>query len=150
MKNTVLFKIKRLLIQQVSQNIKQSVTCSHLLIHSLWISFFTFNSFILTTLTHRRWSLTRFDNFKVSSKDALSVLLRTSGNLGILNISCSMVGINTPASAASLNARVSEANGLYVTLLRFYDDQHIGVILFILPQTKMIKPPCEDPSLKLA
>ena len=81
-----------------------------------------------------------------SPRDALSVLQKTSGNLCNLNISCSMVAINTPAPAASLNTRVSEANGLFVILSIFFDDQHIGAIL---SETKMIKPPCEDPSSQL-
>ena len=73
---------------------------------------------------------------------------RISGNLGSVNISCSMEDINTPNSGASLNTRVSEANGLFIIM--FFNDQHIRAILLILPQTKMIKLPCEDPSSKQA
>ena len=53
-----------------------------------------------------------------------SVLQRTSGSLGNLNVSYSMAAINIPASKASLNTRVSEANGLFVTWSSFFDDQH--------------------------
>ena len=42
-------------------------------------------SFTLATLVFRHWSHTRFDNFKVSTRDALSVLQRTSCNLGSLD-----------------------------------------------------------------
>ena len=120
------------------------------LIHSFWISFFAIISFTLATSTLRCWSLTSFDDFKVSTKDTLSVLRRTSDYPGSLNISCSVAAINKPASGASLNTKVYEANGLFVTLSSFFDDQHIEAILFILPQTKMIKPPWENPSSKLA
>ena len=120
--------------EEASTFVSQSATSSHLLIHSLWISFFAIISFTLAPPTLRHQSLTRFDDFKVSTRDTLSVLQKTSGNLGSLNISCSMAAINTPASAALLNTRDFEANGLFVTLSSFFDDQHIGPILFILPQ----------------
>ena len=114
---------------------RQSVSCSHLLVHSVWISF-AIISFTLVTSTLKRQSLTRFDDFKVSTRDALSVLQRTSGNLGSLNISWCMVAINTSTSAAPLNTTVSEANGVLVTLSSFFDDQHIGAIFFLLPQPR--------------
>ena len=69
-----------------------------------------------------------FDEFKVSTRDALFVLPRISGTLGSLNVSCIMAAISTPASAASLSVRVSEPNGLFVTQSSIFDDQHIIVL----------------------
>ena len=72
------------------------------------------------------------------------------GLLDSLNVSCSIAAINTPISTASQSARVSEASGLFVTQLNFFNDQYIETILFVMPPTKMIKLPSEDPSSKLA
>ena len=130
--------------------VRKFANCSCPLIYSLWIPFLTIISHTLATSTLRCQSLTRFDDFKVSTRDAMLVLRRTSGNLGSLNIPCSMAAINIPVLAVLQNAEVSEANGFFITLSSFFDDRHIGAILFILSQTKMIKPPLEDPSSKLA
>ena len=80
----------------------------------------------------------------------LSVLQRISDSLGHENVSYNIAAISTPASAASLSARVSEAYVPFVTWSSFCDDQHIKAILSIVPQIKMIKPPCEGSSSKLA
>ena len=65
---------------------KQSSTCSLPLIHSVWISFVII-SFTLGTSIVRCWSLTWVDDFKVSTRDVLSVLLKTPDSLGNLNVS---------------------------------------------------------------
>ena len=70
-------------------------------------------------LRHRSFS--RFDDFKVSTRDTISVLQRTSGNLGSVNIFWSMAALNTLKSAASLDAKISGANGLFVTLWSLYE-----------------------------
>ena len=90
-------------------------------IHSVSISF-SIISFTQVTSILRCLSLTRFEEFKASTRDVLLVLQRTSGILGCLNVSCSMAATNTPSFAASLSARISEANELFVTQSSFFDD----------------------------
>ena len=148
MKSAVLFKIKDLwkvysckkslqLSEEAPTFVRQPATCFFPFIHSVWISFFAIISFTLATSILRCQSLTRIDEFRVSTRHAFSVLQRTSGSLGSLDVSCSMAAINIPVSLASLSARVSEADGLFVTWSSYFDDQHIGAILFIVSQTKI-------------
>ena len=140
MKYVILFKIKDLcnkslkLSEEALTFVRQTATCSLSLIHSIWISFFAIISFTRATSILKCQSFTRFDNFKVSSRGVLSVLQRTLGCLCGLNVSYSMTAINTPESAASLNARVSKVNGVLLTQSSCFDDQLIGTILFVVPQ----------------
>ena len=108
-------------------------TCSLPLIHSVSISFFALISFTLAISVLRHQSLSKFDDFESFSRETLSILQRNSCSLDNLNVSYSITAINTPASAASLRARVSESNRLFVTQSSFFYDQHFGTILFILP-----------------
>ena len=154
MKSVVLFEIKDLWkvhscnkFLKLSEEAPTLATQSFHFIHSVWISFG--HHFFHSSHINSQTFVTIFDDFKVFTRDTWSVLQRTSSSLCSLNISCSMAAINTLSSVASLSARVSEANGLFVTWSSFFDDQHIRDILFIMPQTKMIKPACEDPSSKL-
>ena len=129
MKNTVQFKIKKsLFMQQVSQNIRRgSYLCQA--IYSLFSQFilFEFSSLWFPSLwPHELSDLSH-------SHDLITLKFLQEMHCS-LNISCSMPAINTPVSATSLNARDSEANGLFVTLSSFFHDQHIEPILFILLQ----------------
>ena len=115
------------------------------MIHSVWISFFAIVSFILATSILP--SLTRTDENKVYTRDTLFYTILQAAWVVWMSL-VAVRTINTRVLAASLSARISEPNELFITQSSFFDDQDIGAILFIVPQ--MIKPPSEDLSFKLA
>ena len=122
MKNTVLFKIlKSLFLSQVSHNIRRgSNLCQAIGDLFSPLDPFSLNHLLCHHFLHSVLISSQMPDLMTKFLPEMSILQRTSNNLSRVNISCSMAAINTPASAASLNIRVTEPNGLLVTLLSFF------------------------------
>ena len=80
----------------------------------------------------------------------LSALHKTDGKDDKQLISCTIEAIMKPASATSLKDNVSDANGLFVTLLIFFDYQLVGATILFFPNRKTTYVPCEAPFGKLS
>ena len=112
--------------------VKQSLIWSQPLTHETLISFNTIISLILAMSTLSLLSFTKLSEFRVSTREKLSVFTFTVGIFCNWKTSCNKTAIRKPASAASLNDQHSDAIGLLVTLSSFLLCQLMGATPLLL------------------